>query len=135
MASFHIRLMENTIMAANDFPIALRYNVLQFSANVLLHLRSREDTNMGTTGEQLLPMLSKFRSIHPQYVDEFYELVTGICTHLQKYSQLAESCTKSGAYTSRREACLGTIKSMIDQLETQTDVMKMLGNMMRRSAE
>lgn len=116
-----------------EFPVALKYNTLQFSANVLLHIRSREDTEMGAIGETLLPLLQQFRSLQPQYVDEFYEQVTGICTHLLKYSALAESCSKSGAYRDRRIASLNTIKSMIVQLEAQNDLIKMLKGMYRQT--
>lgn len=123
-------------MASNDFPNALRYNTLQFSANVLLHLRSREDAEMGTIGEVLYPLLAQFRSVLPQYIDEYYEIVTGVCTHLLKYSSLAESCSKSGAYQSKRVQCLNNIKDMIKAIESQPDVLKMMRNMHRQpSAE
>lgn len=123
-------------MASNDFPNALRYNTLQFSANVLLHLRSREDAEMGTIGEVLYPLLAQFRSVVPQYIDEYYEIVTGVCTHLLKYSALAESCSKSGAYQSKRVQCLTNIKDMIKAIEAQPDVLKMMRNMHRQpSAE
>jgi hypothetical protein len=118
-------------MPSVDFPNALRYNTLQFAANVLLHLRSREDAEMGSIGEQLQPLLAQFRSVQPQYLDEYYELVTGICTHLLKYSSLAESCSKSGAYHTKRIACLTNIKNMISSLESQPDVLKMMRNMHR----
>jgi hypothetical protein len=120
-------------MPSVDFPNALRYNTLQFSANVLLHLRSREDAEMGTIGEQLQPLLAQFRSVLPQYIDEYYELVTGICTHLLKYSSLAESCSKSGAYHGKRLQSLANIKAMIQSIESQPDVLKMMRNMHRQT--
>lgn len=119
-------------MNSSEFPNALKYNTLQFCANVLLHIRNREDTEMGNCGEKLLPLLSQFRSIRPEYVDEFYEMVTGICTHLLKYSALAESCSKSGAYRERRLASLATVKSMIQQLEREEDVLKLMRNMFKQ---
>lgn len=119
--------------AADYFPNALRFNVLQFCSNVLLHMRSREDTEMNTTGEALLPLLSQFRSVRPEYIDEYYELVTGICTHLMKYAALAESCSKSGAYIPKRQVCIQTVKKMIDDFEAQPDMLKMMRNMHRQS--
>ena len=122
-------------MPSTDFPNSLRYSTLQFAANILLHLRSREDAEMGSTGEQLQPLLAQFRSVVPQYIDEYYEIVTGVCTHLLKYSSLAESCSKSGAYQSKRIQCLTNIKSMVDAIESQPDVMKMMRNMHRQATE
>jgi hypothetical protein len=119
-------------MPSVDFPNALRYNTLQFAANVLLHLRSREDAEMGTIGEQVQPLLAQFRSVLPEYIDEYYEIVTGVCTHLLKYSSLAESCSKSGAYQSKRLQCLENIKSMIKSIEDQPDLLKMMRNMHRQ---
>lgn len=116
-----------------EFPNSLRFNTLQFASNVLLHLRSRDDADMGTIGESLQPLLAQFRSVQPQYLDEYYELVTGICTHLLKYSALAESCSKSGAYQTRRLQCLNNVKTMIQQLESQPDVLKMMRNMHRQA--
>jgi hypothetical protein len=114
-----------------EFPVALKYNTLQFAANVLMHIRGREDTEMGTIGEQMLELLSSFRRVRPEYIDEFYELLTGLCTYLIKYSGLAESCSKSGAYKARRLECLATIKTLIQGIEKQEDVMKLLRNMRR----
>lgn len=114
-----------------EFPNALRFNTLQFAANVLLHIRSREDIQLGTLGEKLQPLLSQFRSVKPEYIDEYYEIVTGLCTHLIKYSSLAESCSKSGAYQTKRLACVENIKAMIAEIESQPDVLKMMKNMHR----
>lgn len=114
-----------------EFPNALRFNTLQFAANVLLHIRSREDIQLGTLGEKLQPLLSQFRSVRPEYIDEYYEIVTGLCTHLIKYSSLAESCSKSGAYQAKRLACIENIKAMISEIESQPDVLKMMKNMHR----
>lgn len=119
-------------MAASDFPDSLRYGTLQFAANILLHLRAREDAEMGEIGSVLQPLLAQFRSVEPKHIDEYYEIVTGICTHLLRYASLAESCSKSGAYLNKRLATLATIKSMIAQFETQSDVMKMMRNMHRQ---
>src|SRR5438067_931301 len=118
-------------MPSTDFPDSLRFNTLQFASNVLLHIRSREDTEMGSIGEQLQPLLAQFRSVQPQYIDEYYEIVTGVCTHLLKYSSLAESCSKSGAYQANRLKCLENIKSMITAIEIQPDLLKMMRNMHR----
>lgn len=120
-------------MPSTEFPNALRFNTLQFASNVLLHLRSREDAEMGTIGEKLQPLLSQFRSVRPEYLDEYYEIITGICTHLMKYSSLAESCSKSGAYQSKRVACIANIKAMINEVEAQPDVLKVMKNMHRNS--
>lgn len=119
-------------MAASDFPNALRYGTLQFASNILMHLRSREDAEMGEIGAQLQPLLAQFRSVEPKHIDEYYELVTGICTHLLKYATLAESCSKSGAYLNKRLAQLETVKAMIVEFEKQTDAMKMMRNMHRQ---
>lgn len=119
-------------MPASDFPNSLRYGTLQFASNVLMHLRSREDAEMGEIGATLQPLLAQFRSVEPKHIDEYYEIVTGICTHLLKYASLAESCSKSGAYLNKRLACLATVKMMIAELEKQTDTMKMMRNMFRQ---
>lgn len=118
-------------MPASDFPDSLRYGTLQFAANILLHLRSREDAEMGDIGSILQPLLAQFRSVEPKHIDEYYEIVTGICTHLLKYASLAESCSKSGAYLNKRLACLATVKQLITQFETQNDVLKLMRNMHR----
>jgi hypothetical protein len=119
-------------MPSTEFPNALRYNTLQFASNVLLHLRSREDTQFETIGEKLQPLLSQFRSVLPEYIDEYYEIVTGVCTHLLKYSALAESCSKSGAYQPKRLACVENIKVMVTAIESQPDVLKLMKNMHRQ---
>ena len=119
-------------MAASDFPNTLRFGTLQFASNILVHLRSREDAEMGEIGEKLQPLLAQFRSVEPKFIDEYYEIVTGICTHLLKYASLAESCSKSGAYLNKRLAQLQLVKSMISELEKQDDTMKMMRNMHRQ---
>lgn len=115
-----------------EFPVSLKYNTLQFCANVLKHIRDREDTEMGDLGIVSQELLSKFRSVNPEYIDEYYENLTGLCTHLQKYSALAESCSKSGAYKARRLEQLQSIKTILDSIESQPDLTQMLKNMHRR---
>ena len=118
--------------ASPEFPVGMKYNTLQFCANVLRHIRERKDIELGTLGERTFELLSRFRSVNPQYIDEYYENLTGLCTHLLKYSALAESCSKSGAYRARRLECLESIKVLLNSIESQPDLMQMLKNMHQR---
>lgn len=124
----------DNLVASPEFPVGLKFNTLQFCTNVLLHIRSREDNEMGDLGLTVLELMQRFRSVLPEFIDEYYENLTGLCTHLMKYSALAESCSKSGAYKGRRLECLQTIKILIDSLESQPDLMRMMKNMHRQAA-
>lgn len=121
-------------MPVNYFPNALRYNNLQFASNVLLHIRNSVELKeqVGTTGEKVLPLLSQFRSVKDDYIDEYYEILTAICTHLIKFSSLCESCSKSGAYAAKRQAQLNVVLKTISDLEAEADIIKFLENMRRR---
>lgn len=119
----------------NYFPNSLRFNTLQYCSNVLLHMRTREDLKdkMGTIGETLLPLLSQFRSVQPQYLDEYYEMLSGICARLITFAGLCESASKSGAYLLKRKQEMEACMSMINALEAQPDLIKFLRNMHRQS--
>lgn len=123
----------DNLVASPEFPVSLKYNTLQFCANVLTHIRSREDNEMGDLGLGVLELMQRFRSVLPEYLDEYYENVTGLCTHLMKYSALAESCSKSGAYKGRRLETLQSIKTILDSLESQPDLLRMMKNMHRQA--
>jgi hypothetical protein len=119
-------------MSALDFPPALKFNRLQFGANVLAHLRQREDLNLGNIGSRVAPLLSAYRTVKPEFLDQFYEQLTGLVTHLEKYSALAESCSKSGAYIDRRQEQLNNVLSIVVDLERQPDVLRALEAMRRQ---
>lgn len=115
-----------------DFPPALRLARLAYASAILLHLRQRQDLNLGHIGEQVQPLISAYRTILPEFLNDFYELVSGLLVHLEKYANLAESCSKSGAYQDRRQEQLNVVLTLLVNLEKDKDVLKMLKNMCRQ---
>lgn len=115
-----------------DFPSSLKLSRLQHASNVLLHLRSREDLNLGHIGEVLQPILAGYRKILPEYVDNFYELMYTFIRHLNLYCDLAESCSKSGAYQDRRQTSLNDMLAVLTKLERDPDFIRTLTAMQRQ---
>lgn len=116
------------------FPTSLTYNVLQFSANVLLHLRTEPELKerLGKTGIALTPLLSQFRTVEPTKLEAYYEHLSGVCSHLMKFSALCESCSKSGAYRAKREAQFEICKQAIEHLESQPDLIRLMRDMHKK---
>ena len=114
-----------------DFPNNLKFNRLSYGANILLHLRGREDLNMGTIGQRLQPLLAGYRQILPQYLEQFFEQMSGLLKQLEKYANLAEACSKSGAYQDKRQEQLNLLLTVMLDMEKQEDVMRSLENMRR----
>lgn len=121
-----------TMSPSLDFPVALKLNRLNYGSNILLHLRQRADLNLGHIGERLQPVLAAFRTIRPECLDQFFELLSGILSHLEKYAALAESCSKSGAYQDKRQVQLNNVLTLLLELEKQDDVMRLLESMRRQ---
>ena len=89
-----------------DFPPSLKQNKLAYCGNVLLQLKSRPDLNLGTFGDLTLAFYTRFRSVDPQFLDTYYELLSNLSGYLDRYAMLAESSSKSGAYHGKRIECL-----------------------------
>ncbi len=115
-----------------DFPPNLKYGRLAYGANILLHLRQREDLNLGSIGEKLQPILAGYRQVKPEMLEQFYEMCAGLLTQLAKYSDIAESCSKSGAYKDRRQEQLNVVLIAVSDIEKQPDILRMLAGMRRQ---
>lgn len=113
----------------SEFPVALKFNNFQYAANVLKNIKGRPEWELETLGDKLLVLLSNFRSIDPQKIDLYYENLYPVISNLFKYSSLAESCSKSGAYTKQRIEHLTSLKSLILTLEIDEFLMTYLASM------
>lgn len=112
-----------------DFPDALKLNKLSYSGNVLRHLKGRPDLNLGTFGDLTLELFSRFRSVNPEYLETYYELLSNLSGYLDRYASYAESSSKSGAYHKRRIECLEQIKTIIYTLESDAETISILRGM------
>jgi len=113
--------MTTTKSQSLDFPDALKQNKLAYCGNVLRHLKIRPDLNLGAFGDLTLELYSRYRSILPEHLDTYYELLSNLSGYLDRYAALAESASKSGAYQGRRVECLEQLKSIIHNLEQDTE--------------
>lgn len=118
---------------ANDFPAALKMNRIAYCANILQHLRGREDLNMGEVGTKLLPILSAYRQINPEHLDQFFDLLQSTFKVFDRYAVLAESCMTSRQYQSQRQDQLDKLLIVIAELESvaNSKVLDGLRGMMR----
>lgn len=112
-----------------DFPHALMQNKLAYCGNVLRHLKSRPDLNLGTFGDLTLTFYTRWRSVLPQQLGTYYDILANLSGYIDRYSGLAESCSKSGAYQVRRLECLEQIKTIIHNLEQDTEMLQILKGM------
>lgn len=112
-----------------DFPHTLMQNKLAYCGTILRHLKSRPDLNLGSFGDLTLVFYTRWRSIIPKHLNTYYDILANLSSYIDKYADLAESCSKSGAYQVRRLECLERIKTIIHNLEQDSEVVAILKGM------
>ena len=112
-----------------DFPNALKHNKLSYCGNVLRHLKARPDLGLAKFGNLTLELYSRFRSVEPEHLNTYYEILSQLSGYLDRYSALAESSSKSGAYHVKRLECLEQIKTLIHAFEQDRDTLIILKGM------
>lgn len=117
----------------NDFPAALKLNRIAYCANLLLHLRGRNDVNMAQIGTKLLPIISAYRQIKPEHLDQFYDLLQSTFKVFDRYAVLAEACMTSRQYQTQRKDQLDKLLIVIAELESKHNepVLSGLSGMLR----
>jgi hypothetical protein len=104
-------------------------NKLSYCGNVLRHIKNRPDLNLGDFGSLTLEFYSRFRSVLPEQLLTYYEILSNLSGYLDRYATLAESCSKSGAYQNKRLECLQQIKTIIHNIEQDVETTAILRGM------
>ena len=112
-----------------DFPNVLKINRLSYTSVILNHMINRADLNMGDIGKKILPLLARCRSIDPQFLAQYCDVFNNITAQLDRYGDLAESCSRSGAYHPQRIACFEQLKTVMHIFEQDEELLTMLKNM------
>ena len=114
-----------------DFPNSLKLNRISYAANILTHLLGRKDAPMGDIGKSVNQLMLHFRSVRPEFVANFYDILTPVISGLFDYSAVAESCSRSGAYHVRRLTLIEQIKTLVNTIESDAELMTHLSNLQK----
>jgi hypothetical protein len=112
-----------------DYPNILRMNRLNYCAVILNHLMNRADAPLGEIGKVLHPILARCRSVQIEFLVQYCDALNNVVNQLDRYGDLAESCSRSGAYQAQRITCLEQLKTTILLVESDKEIVQMLHNM------
>lgn len=111
----------NTALPSGEqlFPDAIKMVNLQHAHKLLVYFLKRPDNEVHAP--MLEQVLRQCRNVSPQYVPQFYQMLSPLVSALFTYIKWEESCTFSGAYRKDLEIAQKKLIRIICQLENEED--------------
>lgn len=111
------------------FPDHVKMLNLSHAHRLLVYFLRRPDNEV--RAPNLERVLRQSRNVHPQYVPQFYQMVSALVQALLTYVRWEESCTLSGAYRKDLDAARQKLIRIICQFENEEDtqVLRLLQGM------
>lgn len=121
----------NTALPSGDqlFPDTIKLVNLQHAHKLLVYFLKRPDNEV--RAPMLEQVLRQSRNVSPQYIPQFYQMLSSLVTALYNYIKWEESCTYSGAYRKDLDLAQKKLIRIICQFENEegNQVLRLLQGM------
>lgn len=115
------------------FPDVIKLFNLQHAHRLLVYFLGRPDNQLRAPA--LEAVMRNARNVHPQYLPQFYQMLSSLVSALLAYIKWEESCTLSGAYRKDLDVAQKKLVRIICQLESGdgNQVVRILQGMLKTS--